>query len=361
MRGDARQNRRFHRQIRDIHKRLVVFRLRTTLRCAIVAFNPETTGSQIMPDFEFKDRADFQRMVDAKIEETLTLEYKASPALTRDSKDVLELCKDVSAMANSAGGQIIYGIEEDKKTHKPARVDDGVVDDKITREWLTQIFQPRIDRVTVQRIQLSEKGYGFVVSVEPTLTGPHQAQDHKYSKRFELHAVPMEDYEIRDVMRRSTTPDLDVVLSFMGRDDAIHQAEFAGVDTEISKPFFLECTVTNRSPTPVYHASVEVSVDQDLPVPFQARSFRQVGGLRKARQVLHTYRRTISSQPAVPIFKEAVHDDHKDAIPLQLPARLSASSLIFLETSIQAPGFTKRDEWTIHANPGVLRLWREQR
>jgi hypothetical protein len=33
-------------------------------------------------------------------------------------------------------GQIIYGIGEDKKTHKPTNVDDGVTDDKITREWL---------------------------------------------------------------------------------------------------------------------------------------------------------------------------------------------------------------------------------
>ena len=30
-------------------------------------------------DFEIKDRADFQNMVDAQIEETLTLEYKAYP------------------------------------------------------------------------------------------------------------------------------------------------------------------------------------------------------------------------------------------------------------------------------------------
>ncbi|MCK1380132.1 ATP-binding protein, partial [Bradyrhizobium sp. 24] len=137
-----------------------------------------------MANFEFNDRADFQKMVDARIEETLTLEYKASPALSRDSKDVHELCKDVSAMANSAGGQIVYGIEEDKKTHKPTKADDGVVDDKITREWIIQILNsnipPRIDRVSVQRIRLSDKGHGFVVSVEPTLTGPHQPPDKKY-------------------------------------------------------------------------------------------------------------------------------------------------------------------------------------
>jgi predicted HTH transcriptional regulator len=31
---------------------------------------------------------------------------------------VNELCKDVSAMANAAGGQIIYGIEENKANQR---------------------------------------------------------------------------------------------------------------------------------------------------------------------------------------------------------------------------------------------------
>ena len=59
-----------------------------------------------------KNRADFQKLVDGAVEESISLDYKASPALTRDSKPSDEMCKDVSAFANSAGGQLIYGIEE---------------------------------------------------------------------------------------------------------------------------------------------------------------------------------------------------------------------------------------------------------
>ena len=64
-----------------------------------------------------------QRLVDEEIQESLTLDYKASPSLARDSRSRDELCKDVSAFANSAGGQIIYGIEE--KDRKPVKVDSG--------------------------------------------------------------------------------------------------------------------------------------------------------------------------------------------------------------------------------------------
>jgi predicted HTH transcriptional regulator len=59
---------------------------------------------------DLKNKADLQRLVDEGLEESLTLDYKASPSLSRDGKNPEELCKDVSALANSAGGQLIYGI-----------------------------------------------------------------------------------------------------------------------------------------------------------------------------------------------------------------------------------------------------------
>jgi hypothetical protein len=51
---------------------------------------------------KLETRVDLQRLVDEGLEESLVLEYKASPALDRQSKPIDELCKDVSAMANSA-------------------------------------------------------------------------------------------------------------------------------------------------------------------------------------------------------------------------------------------------------------------
>ena len=159
---------------------------------------------------DLKTKADLQRLVDEGIEESITLDYKASPALTRDGKGPDELCKDVSALANSAGGQLIYGIEEDKTTAKPSKVDDGVADSKITREWIEQVLnskvQPRMDGVRIERVALQTGKFGYVITVQQSQTGPHQAPDGKYYRRFNLQSVPMHDYEIRDIMRRSTTP-----------------------------------------------------------------------------------------------------------------------------------------------------------
>jgi Putative DNA-binding domain len=312
-----------------------------------------------MPEFEFKHRDDFQKMVDAQIEETLTLEYKASAALTRDSKNVQELCKDVSAMANSAGGQIIYGVGEDKKTHKPTAVDAGVTDDKITREWVHQIIgsniHPRIEGLTVQRIALSGAGFGFVISVAATQTGPHQAPDKKYYKRYELEAVAMEDYEVKDIMRRATTPDLCAELHFGSKQSS--RGIEATMSTSYSETVHLYCTIKNRSNTPAYHVMVDFLIDADLKVPFALDPFRLVGQRDEPPgPKMMIYRRAINSPPQMPIFKEAEHEDHTATVSVQIPNEHLNSAIIWLEVAIHAPGFATVEQWTLRTRQGQLKL-----
>jgi hypothetical protein len=194
----------------------------------------------------------------------------------------------VSALANSAGGQLVYGIEEDKATAKPSRVDDGVHDPKIIREWIEQILnskvQPRMDGVRIERVEMENGKYGYVLTVQQSQTGSHQAPDGKYYKRFNLQSVPMHDYEIRDIMRRVTTPDLHVVLTLGGKNT--HTVQFPS-HIEVSQPFFLDCTVINKSPTPANYAIVEVLVEADLVNPFAVDPFIRAGtGRRRWRRGL---------------------------------------------------------------------------
>jgi predicted HTH transcriptional regulator len=58
------------------------------------------------------DEAKLQSYIGNSIEESLTLDYKAADALASSDGKKKEITKDVSAMANSAGGLIIYGISE---------------------------------------------------------------------------------------------------------------------------------------------------------------------------------------------------------------------------------------------------------
>jgi hypothetical protein len=306
---------------------------------------------------DLKTKADLQRLVDERLEESLTLDYKASPSLSRDGKNPEELCKDVSALANSAGGQLIYGVEEDKGAGKPSRVDDGVSDPKITKEWIDQILnsriQPRMDGVRIERIDMQTGKFGYVISVQQSQTGPHQAPDGKYYKRFNFQSVPMHDYEIKDIMRRSTTPNLEIELSLPTNNKI--QVEFPP-HMEFSKTFFLGVKVINKSPTPAMHVIVEVYVDAAMKVPFPPIEFTQRGAVSNPHN-LRIYRWTLSSPPGLPVFEGADHESHFAQIPLQLPSALLHSSIIRFETDVRSPGFTNHERWAILSRGGILTLY----
>jgi hypothetical protein len=160
-----------------------------------------------------------QNFIRSEIEESLTLEYKSAEALDRHETRKKEITKDVSAFANSAGGILIYGIREfdqENKRHLPERI-TPIDRREYPREWVEQIIQairPRIDGIVIHSVSLSsgEMHAAYVIEIPQSNTA-HQASDHRYYKRFNFQAVPMEDYEIRDVIFREQTP--NIALKFL--------------------------------------------------------------------------------------------------------------------------------------------------
>src|SRR5262245_49803180 len=122
-------------------------RRRCKLQLGHVWSRPEERTKRMKDSWEWEE-PDIQQLIDDKIEESITLDYKASAALSRtDNKKVTELTKDVSAFANSAGGTIVYGVAEDPSDRRlPGGIDGGVDPKDISREWLEQILNTRIQR-----------------------------------------------------------------------------------------------------------------------------------------------------------------------------------------------------------------------
>ena len=58
------------------------------------------------------DEKKLQSLINDEVEENLLLEYKGAGAIGRTDGKKKEISKDISAMANSAGGIVIYGITE---------------------------------------------------------------------------------------------------------------------------------------------------------------------------------------------------------------------------------------------------------
>lgn len=146
-----------------------------------------------------------------EVQESINLDYKASDSLDNTDRKKKEIGKDVSAFANSAGGTILYGVREDK--HLPTNIDAGYDPDEIRKEWLEQVInsniQRRIGGVRINPIALRKTNPGrviYAVYVPQSDDAPHMASDYRHYKRVNFASVPMEHYEVRDMMRRERYP-----------------------------------------------------------------------------------------------------------------------------------------------------------
>ena len=204
---------------------------------------------------------DLQRLVRDKVPESLELEYKQCKALRNDEGKKLDISKDVSAMANSAGGVIIYGIVEENNL--PSRLDDGCDVTEISREWLEQVINSKIKRrvngIRINPVPVSTSGTGrcaYVVSVPQSVDAPHQAADHKFYKRHNFQIVPMEEYEIRDVARRMSAPSL--TLKF--------EPSLTGNGDPSGTIVALQALVENLSDAPAEYMIVQIFIDSRLTI-----------------------------------------------------------------------------------------------
>ena len=158
---------------------------------------------------------DLNSLITDQVKESLNLDYKNSIALDPTERHKEEISKDISSFANSDGGTVVYGISEEG--HLPVAIDDGCDPTVVTRERLEQIIHsrihPRIDGILINEIELITHAPGrvaYVVEVPPSPRAPHMSSDHRYYKRFNFLAAPMEDYEVRDVGRRIPLPILQL-------------------------------------------------------------------------------------------------------------------------------------------------------
>jgi predicted HTH transcriptional regulator len=96
-------------------------------------------------------KADLDELIKAERAESLTLDYKKSGALSKNPEARAELAKDVSALGNSAGGTLVYGMIESNRI--ATGFDEGVDPRDFSVEWIQNTaygnVEPRIEGLDV--------------------------------------------------------------------------------------------------------------------------------------------------------------------------------------------------------------------
>ncbi len=153
--------------------------------------------------------ADVQALIGQS--ESIRREFKAGVMFDHEvkSKWIEALAKEVSAFANTEGGELVLGIEEDKDKKSKLRVAvrvDGVPT-TIGPEHLQQLIEgnlsPYLPGIRIHRVKLSAHPDRVVYVIRvPQGSTAYQAGDRHYYGRSEFEAKPLPDHVIRLLMSR---------------------------------------------------------------------------------------------------------------------------------------------------------------
>ncbi len=158
--------------------------------------------------------ADIAALKDRGVREDQTLDYKRDLDLLSE-KGKFELLKDVSALANTAGGVIVYGVAEGGGDDAGRLVDLPGLDLEIDKaqntidQLLHDGVDERIPGIRHRAIQRSDRKNYLVIRVPPSHLAPHMVRINFPSVRFYQRGTttnqPMNARQIKESAVRAAT------------------------------------------------------------------------------------------------------------------------------------------------------------
>jgi predicted HTH transcriptional regulator len=142
--------------------------------------------------------AEVLRLVEGKTSERKTLEYKEKLNIgTGDEK--AEFLADISSFANVSGGDIIFGISDERDEAGRATGVPGAIvpltipNPETERGRISQLIesgiQPRLPGVQVQVVAIPEQGSVIVVRVPKSWIGPHMVSYANRTRFFSRNKI----------------------------------------------------------------------------------------------------------------------------------------------------------------------------
>lgn len=171
------------------------------------------------------EASDIQGLCDRRVREGSQLDFKDALA-GNDDKGKIEFLRDVTAMANTNGGDLIYGVTEERETDGTktgiAATAPGIeklnVDDRTL--WMENLIrdntEPRLIGVGIHPVVIDPSHTALVVRVPRSWNAPHVVSIGKHWRFYARNSAgnyQMEVIQLRDTFLLSSTV-ADKLVSF---------------------------------------------------------------------------------------------------------------------------------------------------
>ncbi|MBX7123171.1 MAG: ATP-binding protein [Opitutaceae bacterium] len=152
-------------------------------------------------NFEAISVGDLSRLVADAIGESKTLEYKEQFVVsTEDQKR--EFLSDVTALANTDGGDLVFGMKEsDGVAVELVGLKNLTPDEAIARieNLLRDSIQPRLAGVQLRALQLSNGNYVLLVRTPRSFSTPHMVRHHGVTRFCGRNANGKYDLDVHEL------------------------------------------------------------------------------------------------------------------------------------------------------------------
>jgi len=143
---------------------------------------------------------DIQRLIDNRLPESRTLDYKRDWPSER--KSIEDAAQDVCAFANSLGGDIVFGLEEDRENGGPLRIcpiklDNTDVAGLTFTNAMRDLLEPQIGKDLSHFAIPVAGGHVIVVRIGSSANAPHRVRGKNFFVRNSVGKEPMDMHAIR--------------------------------------------------------------------------------------------------------------------------------------------------------------------
>ncbi|WP_193098103.1 helix-turn-helix domain-containing protein [Burkholderia sp. Z1] len=151
--------------------------------------------------------ADLQALKDNQIPESHTLDFKRDFPIDKDGR--ASLAADVVAFANTRGGDLILGADEQGgiiSAFAPIKLEDVDAALRSLQSTLTDLIEPKIPGVHLEAVDFPDGGYIVIVRTPPSFQAPHRVRKSgAFYTRTSTGIDPMDVTTLRSAFLRSET------------------------------------------------------------------------------------------------------------------------------------------------------------